>query len=70
MARIDRSGVIGFVRDHDTSEILPLSMSEVIQFALREVAQARQHLDSAEDRLQLLLTWTEDTRPPGPDQFH
>ena len=72
--RMDRPRTTRSEISRQTSGTRPLSRSEVIQSALREVAQARQHLDSAEGRLQLLLTWAEGTHlqepEPEPDQFH
>ena len=62
-----RTGII--IADRET---FPLSLSETVQSVLGEVEQVRLHLDSAEDRLQQMLTWTQDThRPdPGPNQFN
>ena len=50
----------------------PPSVLSLVQSALREVDQARLHLDKAEHRLNQVLTLVEDTRPPepGPEQFN
>ena len=65
-------GLLQVDRTTDGTAPRPPSVSDTILLALREVAQARLHLDKAEDRLQQLLTQVEDTRPPepGPNQFN